>query len=558
MKLSEKKIRVAVYARVSTEHEAQILALGNQIEYYDNLFVLHPDWVLINRYIDEGITGTQAKKRPQFMQMIHDAEQGEFDLIITREVSRFARNTVDTLNYTRRLKKNDVEVYFIEDNIRTMDSDGELRLTLMATLAQDESRKTSIRVRVGQKVSRDNGVIYGNGNILGYDRVDDKYIINEEQAETVRLIFDLYTSGMGLRTIQFELEKMDKKTSTGNKIWHAATISRILKNSTYCGEMQYNKSYVDDYLEQNRKTNYGELAQVTKEDTHPAIVSKEQWQLANAIIGSKSSKKDKTSKKGVKPSLDIWSNKLRCKCGGSFNRQKWHVTKDGSKQYGYQCYKQIQTGTIRTRLKKGLSTDGICDATFIAGWKLDLMACELFKLIWLDKDKILDMAYRAIEKHISDNNHDDEAQKAKKFQKDIYSIKNKINNLIDMRAGGEIDKKTFVNKKQELDKKLEILNEEIKKYEQNTNEIDDVNQRLELIKFALKEELDFKGPTVSPSLVDAFVDRIIVDGNTFKWHLRFMPDDIECIINGTKKNAKLNILNYNSESPFCDTPHRQY
>ena len=165
----QRRRRVAIYARVSTEHEAQLSALGNQLDWYKPILAANPDWELVRVYVDEGITGTSAQKRPQFMQMIRDAELGEFDLIITREVSRFARNTVDTLQYTRELKANGVEVFFINDNIKTFDGDGELRLTIMATLAQDESRKTSVRVKSGQQTSMNNGTFYGNGNILGYE-----------------------------------------------------------------------------------------------------------------------------------------------------------------------------------------------------------------------------------------------------------------------------------------------------------------------------------------------------------------------------------------------------
>ncbi|MDE7089556.1 MAG: recombinase family protein [Prevotella sp.] len=193
--------KVVFYGRVSTEHEAQLAALENQLQWYDDQTKYHTNWTVLRKYIDEGITGTQAKKRPSFMQMIADAKEKQFDLIVTREVCRFARNTVDTLVVTRELKNIGVEVYFVEDNIWTMDGDGELRLSLMATLAQEESRKTSERVRAGQKISRDNGVLYGNGNILGYDRVGETYIINEEQAETVRIIYDLYLRGYGFQKI---------------------------------------------------------------------------------------------------------------------------------------------------------------------------------------------------------------------------------------------------------------------------------------------------------------------------------------------------------------------
>ena len=180
--------KVVFYGRVSTEHEAQISALGNQIQWYDEQAKNHSNWTIIDKYIDEGITGTQAKKRPAFLKMIDDAKEKRFDLIVTREVCRFARNTVDTLVTTRELKNIGIEVYFVEDNIWTMDGDGELRLSLMATLAQEESRKVSERVKAGQQISREKATLYGSGNILGYDRCGKSYVINEVQAETVRRI----------------------------------------------------------------------------------------------------------------------------------------------------------------------------------------------------------------------------------------------------------------------------------------------------------------------------------------------------------------------------------
>lgn len=195
--ISTEPKNVVIYARVSTEHEAQLSALENQLDWYKPLLEQHPEWSLVHTYVDEGITGTSANKRPQFMRMLADAQNGEFDLILTREVSRFARNTVDTLQYTRKLKAIKVEVFFINDNIRTFDGDGELRLTLMATLAQDESRKTSIRVKSGQQTSMENGTFYDNGNILGYDRKGKELVINPEQARIVRKIYDWSTASFG-------------------------------------------------------------------------------------------------------------------------------------------------------------------------------------------------------------------------------------------------------------------------------------------------------------------------------------------------------------------------
>ena len=250
------KRKVAIYARVSTEHEAQLSALDNQIQYYDKLLTQYPEWELYDRYIDEGITGTSVKKRKNFMRMLNDAQSGCFDLIVTREVSRFARNTVDTLQETRKLKKMGVEVYFIDDNIWTLnDEDGELRLTIMATLAQNESKKTSQRVKAGQKISFENGVIYGTGNILGYDKVGKEMVINKEQAETVKMIFELFLQGYGSKTIKKNLESLGRLTATGLKKWDCTSINRTLRNPFYCGTIVYRKSYVPDFLEQKTKKN---------------------------------------------------------------------------------------------------------------------------------------------------------------------------------------------------------------------------------------------------------------------------------------------------------------
>ena len=244
--------KVVFYGRVSTDHEAQLSALENQIQWYEDQKKYHPNWNVVDRYIDEGITGTQAKKRPSFLRMIADAKNGKFDLIITREVCRFARNTVDTLSFTRELRNIGVEVFFVEDNIWTMDGDGELRLSLMATLAQDESRKVSERVRAGQMVSREKGILYGNGNILGYNKVGETYVVDPEQAETVRMIFDLYLQGLGGKKIGDELTRLHYKNASGAVKWDSGNILRIIRNATYMGRVVYNKSHNNNYLDQRR------------------------------------------------------------------------------------------------------------------------------------------------------------------------------------------------------------------------------------------------------------------------------------------------------------------
>ena len=281
--------RVVFYGRVSTEHEAQVSALDNQMDWYQELAAKNPNWEVVGQYVDEGITGTQATKRPSFMQMIEDAQSGKFDLIVTREVCRFARNTVDTLSYTRKLSKLGVEVYFASDNIWTMDNDGELRLTIMATMAQEESRKTSERVRAGIQMSREKGVLFGNGNILGYDldKAHNTYVINEEQAETVRMIFEQYATGDGLGKVAKALIAKGRKDGGGRLKWDSSKITRILRNPTYMGYCVYNRTQTTDLLEHSRKKNNDEETYILKKGNFTPIIDEELWHRCNDIRRSR-------------------------------------------------------------------------------------------------------------------------------------------------------------------------------------------------------------------------------------------------------------------------------
>ena len=334
--------KMVFYGRVSTEHEAQLAALKNQMQWYDDQERYHPNWTVVDRYIDEGITGTQAKKRPAFMKMLEDARQGKFDLIVTREVCRFARNTVDALVSVRELKKLDIEVYFVEDNIWTLDGDGELRLTIMATLAQEESRKISERVLAGQAISRQNGVLYGTGNIIGYDRVGSTYVINEPQAEIIRLIYSMYLDGYGEKAIVNELTRRGCQNGRGEVKWDCSKVGRILKNATYKGYIGYNKSVTVDFLEHRRITNHDTSQHTLIKGDFPAIISEEDWnrcaEIRESRIQSMPQLGGGARKFGRNPSKFLWSKKLRCSCGCSFQRFHWRTNKrDGKEVYGYQC-----------------------------------------------------------------------------------------------------------------------------------------------------------------------------------------------------------------------------
>ena len=521
-----KKRAVAIYARVSTEHEAQISALGNQIQYYDDLFEKHPEWELYDRYIDEGITGTSVKKRKNFMRMMQDASKNKFDLIVTKEVSRFARNTVDTLQQTRILRREGVEVYFTEDNIWTMnDEDGELRLTIMATLAQNESKKTSVRVKAGQMISFKNGVLYGNGNILGYDRIGKEYVVNELQARTVRRIFDLYLDGNGVRKIQFVLEKEGHLTATGLTKWQPGNISRILRNSFYCGTIVYRKQFVPDFLEQKKINNFGEVDKVIVEGRHTPIVTKEQFEKVQQILSSKSESVHNKGCRGKKISKDVWCRKMKCECGSSYNRVTWHKSSEGP-QYAYQCYSQIRTGSFKTRERKGLSTEGICVTKMVPRWKLEVMADIIFQKFWNDREGVLAIANEMLD-NCYENEHDNEVLDRKSDLEDKMELWNrKYNNLLDMRMAGEIEKDRYDEKREQILKEQQYLKKQLEIIGGETALSDDIYMdKVEILKYGLEQNFNFSTRHIPEEVIDAFIKEIIVCQDGFIWKLNLTPDD---------------------------------
>lgn len=535
------KRRVVIYARVSTEHEAQMLALENQVDWYKPILAARPEWELVGQYIDEGITGTSAEKRPQFMKMIRDAKQKKFDMIITREVSRFARNTVDTLQYTRELKAGGVEVFFINDNIKTFDGDGELRLTIMATLAQDESRKTSVRVKSGQQTSMENGTFYGNGNILGYKRVQTllpgnkkqvDFLIDPEQAETVRLIYKMYLEGNGLKIIREELERRGYKTAMGKTKWYDTVISHVLKNSFYCGIITYHKEYTPDYLTQKKIKNYGEVELIQVKGRHEPIITEEDFERVQLIMASKIAqcKNINTGRRtttGKRPRTTVWGKLLVCECGHKFNTRNWYRTKTTANT-GYQCYDSVRTGSYESRKKKGLPLEGICRTPMIPEWKLQMMANYIFRNYLSQKDKVLALANSMLEAHIDDKEDGiDYETVIEQKRREIEKHRKKLDNYIEMRAEGEIDKEIFSNKTAEIKAEISRLSSEISGLEAKTNNepvITDYKDKLTVLQYALEQYTNADDNDIPESVIEAFVVKIVAKKDGFDWYLRFDGD----------------------------------
>ena len=271
------RLRVAAYCRVSTDSDEQATSYEAQISHYRTQIEAHPGWVLVEVFADEGITGTSTRNRSDFLRMIAACERGEIDMVITKSITRFARNTGDCLNNIRRMREIGVAIYFEKDNINTLDYAGEILITIMASLAQQESESLSLNVRLGLKYRYQQGVVRTT-RILGYDKDADKnLIINPEEAVIIRRIYQEYLAGASYRTIAHNLTVDGYITLTGRTVWHPDTIRRILANEKYMGDALLQKSYSHDCFDNKRHLNRGQMPQYYVTDNHPAIISREDW-----------------------------------------------------------------------------------------------------------------------------------------------------------------------------------------------------------------------------------------------------------------------------------------
>jgi DNA invertase Pin-like site-specific DNA recombinase len=317
----ESKRRVAAYARVSTDNEEQLTSYEAQVDYYTNHIKNNQNWDFVKVYTDEGISATNTKHREGFKQMIADALDGKIDLILTKSVSRFARNTVDSLTTVRNLKEHGVEVYFEKENIYTFDGKGELLITIMSSLAQEESRSISENVTWGQrKRFADGKVMMPYSGFLGYERGEDgQPKIVEKEAKTVRLIYKLFLEGKTPTYIANYLMSQNILAPRGGNKWSPSTINSILRNEKYKGSALLQKSFTVDFLSKKVKKNNGEIPQYYIEDSHPAIVSKEVYDLVQMEL------KKRKAGRHYKISGSCFSGMLFCsECGDIYGSKLWH------------------------------------------------------------------------------------------------------------------------------------------------------------------------------------------------------------------------------------------
>ena len=446
-KIADTKKRVAAYCRVSTDNEDQANSFESQQRYFRQYIERNPDWELYEIFADEGISGTNTKKRKEFNRMIACAKNGDFDLIITKEISRFARNTLDSIYYTRDLKKHGVGVIFMNDNINTLDGDAELRLAIMSSIAQEESRKTSERVKWGQKRQMEQGVVFGR-SMLGYDVKGGKMYINEKGAKIVRLIFHKFVKeGKGTHVIARELRE-EGIAPMRVKEWQNTVILRVIRNEKYCGDLVQKKTYTPDFLSHEKKYNRGQEEFVIIKDHHEPIVSRELFDEANRILDEKSLSQEGKAKHS---SRYPFSGKIKCGCCGASYVARYKTRRDGSRYKAWRCNEAAKHGSPHTD-KAGNKVG--CSGISIRNEDATHIMYLVMKELKLNQTKITDKLISVIEPIIA---MDWTGTDIEKLKGRMDTIEEKRTKLIDIYMSGDITKEEFHAARSKCDAEISEL-----------------------------------------------------------------------------------------------------
>ncbi|EAG3558500.1 recombinase family protein [Listeria monocytogenes] len=496
------QLRVAAYCRVSTDSEDQLNSYNSQKAYYTDLIQKNGEWIFAGIYADEAITGTQVTKREDFQRMINDCMNGEIDMLITKSISRFARNTLDTLKYVRMLKEKNIAVYFEDEKINTLTMDGELLLVVLSSVAQQEVENISANVKKGLKMKMKRGELVGFQGCLGYDyHPEDKSItVNEDEAEIVRYIFNRYIEGAGGSVIGQELENLGYLTKYGNSTWVPTTVLGIIKNEKYKGDILLGKTFTVDPISKRRLENMGEEDQFYIRNHHEPIVSEEVFDKAQEIlnrrsknrgkIGDGNSKREKYSRKYA------FSCLLECGfCGGTLTRRRWHSGTEYNKVI-WQCVTSTKKGKKHCPHSKGIPEMAIEEA-FV----------ESYRLLCNNNKDVLEEFLKRIDETLSSSSVNNNLQKV---DKDIEAIEKKKSKLVDMRLEDIIDSDTYESKFSSMTTKQEdLIKERIQLQETATNE-KDIKRRLRDFKKTLEQnEVLYE---FDRYVFESIVEKVIVGG----------------------------------------------
>ena len=492
-------LRVTYYARVSTDKDEQLNSLENQVQYYTELIQSKPNWTYIPGYIDEGISGTSTKKRDSFNRMIADAKAGCFDFIITKEISRFSRSTLDSIKYTQELLEHDVGVLFQNDNINTLDSDSEFRLVVMAGVAQDEVRKLSERLKFGFRQAVKNGHVLGNDRLWGYDKKNCILTINEAEAPVIRRIFDLYANQqMGIRRISQTLYDEGYTSRQGNA-FNMLTIRHVLQNPKYKGWYCANKSQTVDYRSK-RKVFLDESEWVMYPDASiPAIVPEELWDRANALYRHRSEEQRQKANGASYHNRYPYSGKIVCEEHGTSYYRQVLKSQKGEKEV-WQC---------RVYRDRGRAA---CSAPQIRSAELDQIMARIFDQLAQNKQAIVEAVMKVIQ---SVPDEHDYQRDALRLEEDLAAIHAKKDRLLEISIAGAITIDEFKKRNDGFNEQIQKLEEQLTVLRQEEQKSKASVEQLDKIKDALHEELSFKNG-INSALVTTILDHIVVKKGSTK------------------------------------------
>ncbi len=490
-RLTDLNLRVVYYARVSTEKDAQLHSLSAQKEYFENKIIQNPNWTLVQGYVDEGISATSVKNRENFLQMIKDAEMHKFDLILTKEISRFARNTVDSLSYTQDLLRHGVGVYFENDNLNTLEPDSELRLTIMSGIAQDESRKVSDRVSFGFKRAIEKGTVLGNNCIWGYRKDKGKLVIVPEEAEMVYKIFDMYANeDLGVRAIAKILSESGYRNTNGNP-FSFSSIKGILVNPKYKGFYCGNKTHKIDFRHDDIK----HLPQddwVLYEDNEnvPPIVSPELWDKANRKLKERSAKMTNSDKTSYQNKY-LYSGKIVCGEHGTCYHHTIYRYKSGDKEL-WTC--------------KEYGSSNKCRNPLVYTTEIDAVMHKVYNQIVCEKTTIVN---ELIELYKESGSTKTIAKSKHKVQSDINMLLAKKDKLLDLVMDDRISNEEFELRNNAFNKQIENLRARLSELDEDEQKSLDLKKSIESLRSSISNELDFSND-LGRNVVDSFIDKIVV------------------------------------------------
>ncbi|MBQ9749717.1 MAG: recombinase family protein, partial [Clostridia bacterium] len=503
-------LRVTYYARVSSETDEQINSLDNQIAYYEDLIKKNAAWTFVPGYVDEGLSGISTKKRKHFNEMIADAKEGLFDLIITKEISRFARNTLDSLQHTRELLGCGVGVFFQNDNINTLDEDAELRLTIMSSIAQDELRKLSSRVKFGHQQAIKSSVVLGNSRIFGYKKEDKRLVIDESQAPMVRDLFRLYATGeYSMKQLETLFYEQGYRNYNGNKIAHT-TMSGIISNPKYKGYYVGNKVRIVDMFTKKQKFLPPEEWVMFKDETGeivPAIVSEEIWDKANEVLARRS--EDVKNRQGICNHANLLTGKLYCAhCGTAYYRRE-SKSKDGKVNSKWVCSNKINNGA------------DACPSFPIYEDEIKPVLFEVFSETRVEIEALL----KSYEEMFRSMEADDETTGQMEEQQRIIELADqKKNKLLELVTTGAITTANFKSMTATCDREVEEAKRTLAELEEQLFTKEEYRKHIAEVKARLDAAVrDASTGVISNEFVAQYIDKIFVtltDDDTAKLEIK--------------------------------------